>query len=114
MRALPVVVAVLLLVVPVAGTMSSAAGSESPTVVEAPGSVAVDSADPSAVAVDPAGSSAGYPLGSSRPQTGPSQVDESNLTFRTLSAPADADSRVGSASRGANLGSALSLSLIHI
>lgn len=104
MRALPVVVAVLLLVVPVAGAMSPVAGSDSPAVVEAPGPVAVDSADP--VTADSADSVA--PL---RPQTGPSQVDRENLTFRTLSAPAGADPRVGSAPRGANLGPALSFSV---
>ncbi len=104
MRALPVVVAVLLLVVPVAGTMSPAAGSESPAVVGGSGPVEIDSADP--VAVDSAD-----PVAPSRPQTGPSQIDRENLTFRTLSAPADADPRVGSVLRGANLGPALSFSV---
>lgn len=95
-------VAVLLLVVPVAGTTSPAAAvPESPAVAEAPDSLAVD----------PAGPSAAGPIDPSRPQTGPSQIDESNLTFRTLSAPADADSRIGSDLRGANLGSALSFSV---
>ncbi|WP_435074747.1 DUF7094 domain-containing protein [Halorubrum sp. HHNYT27] len=84
MRALPVVVAILLLV-PVAGTTGPVAGSGSPPAVEAPEPV--------------------------QPQTGVSQVDTSSLTFRTLSAPAEADARVGSASRGANLGPALSFSV---
>lgn len=98
MRALPVVVAVLLLVVPVAGTTSPVGGSEQPAVVGATDPVAADSVG--SAAVDP-----------SRPQTGPSQIDESNLTFRTLSAPVDADARVASAPRGANLGPALSFSV---
>ena len=85
MRALPAVVAVLLLFVPVAGTIGPVAGSASPPAVEA--------AEPV------------------RPQTGVSQVDRSNLTFRTLSAPAEADARVGSAARGANLGPALSFAV---
>jgi hypothetical protein len=84
MKALPVVVAILLLIVPIAGTTGPAAGSDSPA-IEAP---------------EPA-----------LPQTAPSQVDPSNLTFRTLSAPAEADARVGSASRGANIGPALSFSV---
>lgn len=112
MRALPVVVAVLLLVVPVAGTTSPAAGPESPAVVEAPGPIAVDSADPVAADSIAAGSADPVaPVAPPRPQTGPSQVDRENLTFRTLSAPADADPRVSSVSRGANLGSALSFSV---
>ncbi|WP_144799709.1 DUF7094 domain-containing protein [Halorubrum depositum] len=98
MRALPVVVAVLLLVVPVAGTTSPVGGSEQPAVVGATDPVAADSVD--SAAVDP-----------SRHQTDPSQIDESNLTFRTLSAPVDADARVASAPRGANLGPALSFSV---
>jgi hypothetical protein len=112
MRALPVVVAVLLLVVPVAGTMSPAAESESPAVVEASGSVGVGHAGPIAAdsvaadSVDPVA-----PIALSRTQTGPSQIDRENLTFRTLSAPVDADPRVGSALRGANLGPALSFSV---
>jgi len=85
MRALPAVVAVLLLFVPVAGTIAPVAGSASPPAVEASEPV--------------------------RPQTGVSQVDRSNLTFRTLSAPAEADARVGSAARGANLGPALSFAV---
>jgi len=102
MRALSVFVAVLLLVVPVAGTTSPAAAvSESPAVVEASDSLALD----------PVGPSADGPVDPPRPQTDPSQVDESNLTFRTLSAPADADSRIGSGFRGANLGPALSFSV---
>jgi len=109
MRALPVVVAVLLLVVPVAGAISPAAGSESPAVVQASGPVAVDSADP--VVVDPVAVGSADPIAPSRPQTGPSQIDRENLTFRTLSAPADADPRVSSALRGANLGPALSFSV---
>jgi len=85
MRALPAVVAVLLLFVPVAGMIAPVAGSASPPAVEASEPV--------------------------RPQTGVSQVDRSNLTFRTLSAPAEADARVGSAARGANLGPALSFAV---
>ena len=111
MRALPVVVAVLLLVVPVAGAMSPAAGSESPAVVGASGPVAVDSADRVAAdptAADPTAADSAAP---SRPQTGPSQVDRENLTFRTLSAPAGADTPVSSAPLGANLGPALSFSV---
>ncbi|OYR42819.1 hypothetical protein DJ82_02085 [Halorubrum sp. Ib24] len=49
MRALSVFVAVLLLVVPVAGTMSPAAAvSESPAAVEAPDSIALDPVRPNA------------------------------------------------------------------
>ncbi|MFO8116211.1 MAG: hypothetical protein R6U01_12795 [Halorubrum sp.] len=85
MRALPVVVAILLVTVPIAGTTAPAAGSGSPPVIEAPEPV--------------------------RPQTDASQVDQSNLTFRTLSAPAETDARIGSSPRGANLGPALSFAV---
>jgi hypothetical protein len=85
MKALPALLAILLLIVPVAGTTAPAVGSASPAAIEAPGSA--------------------------QPQTGASQIDRENLTFRTLSSPIDADSRVGSAPRGANLGPALSFSV---
>jgi len=117
MRALPVVVAVLLLVVPVAGTTFPVSGSEPPAVAEAPGSVPLDSvgsAD-SVSSLTPVGSAdspgAAEPVEPPPLPNGPSQVDESNLTFRTLSAPTGTDSRVASAPRGANLGPALSLSV---
>lgn len=82
MRALPIaVVAVLLLVAPAAG-------------VTAPGSV----------------SSHGSDTGVTAPgteQTTSQQVDAENLTLRTLSTPVDAETRLGTYSRGADLGSSL-------
>ena len=101
MRALPFVVAVLLLVVPIAGTTSAVAGIESPATADAPDSVPAD----------PVPGDSADPTGTPQLRDGPSQVDESNLTFRTLSAPAAADPRVGSAPRGANLGPALAFSV---
>ena len=104
MRALPVAVAVLLLVVPVAGTTSPPSGSESPAIAAVPGPIPLDS-DGSADSADIA-----EPAETPQLANESSQIDESNLTFRTLSAPTGTDSRVASAPRGANLGPALSFS----
>lgn len=112
MRALPIALAVLLLLLaPIAGAVS-------------PAVVAGVVADPSTAAGHPADSAAhdtgsvvegvhsdsesvvsetGFDEGDrDRPQ-----VDSANLTFRTLSTPTDIDARVGSSTRGANLGSSI-------
>lgn len=90
MRALPAALAVLLLVASVAGAMAPAAA----------GGATADPSDPVSDALDAL-------------DDGPdrSQVDEANRTFRTLSTPADAEPRVGTTTRGANLGSSLGFSV---
>jgi len=111
MRALlAAVVAVLLLAGPVAtvaapGAPPSSGGS---TVPADQGVVAGSSASPeSSVSPD-----ATLSPGSSSPvteQTSTPQVDRANLTFRTLSTPSGAETRVGTYSRGPDLGSSLGL-----
>ncbi|MDZ5812251.1 hypothetical protein U4E84_12950 [Halorubrum sp. AD140] len=99
MRALPVAVAMLLLVVPIAGAMSPGAAGSAP-----PASVGTDAT------VAGTGVSV-FDAADASQASDPRQVDESNLTFRTLSSPPDADVRIGGGARGANLGSSLSLSV---
>ena len=96
MRALPIaVVAVLLLVAPVAGVTAPGAVS--------PSAGSVSSADSPPVATpaqsaDPPVTTAG--------QTMP-QIDTANLTLRTLSTPVGASTRVSAYTRGPDLGSSL-------
>ncbi|WP_123620151.1 carboxypeptidase-like regulatory domain-containing protein [Halorubrum sp. CSM-61] len=100
MRALPISLAVLLLLAPIAGAVSPAAVAGA---VADPATVAGSAAESAAPADTGAGPSVGA-LGADRD---PLQVDRENLTFRTLSAPSDVDTRFGSGSRGANLGSSV-------
>ncbi|WP_418284118.1 DUF7094 domain-containing protein [Halorubrum sp. DTA46] len=114
MRALPVVIVVVLLIAPIAGaigpvaaggvgTASTDAGAQdthtatedTPTVVSAVGATATERG-----ALGEPDESADRP-----------QVDEANLTFRTLSTPADAEARVGISRHGANLGSSVSFAV---
>lgn len=87
MKALPISLAVLLLLAPVVGAVSPAAVA---------GAVADPVSEGTAVALD-------------KGEEGPDspQVDPANLTFRTLSTPIDVDARSGSGDRGANLGSSI-------
>lgn len=112
MRALPVSLAVLLLLAPIVGAVSpavvggavagpSADTGSSPSVVE-PASTGTEpsgaglSPTPQTSAVEPAGGDRDRP-----------QVDPANLTFRTLATPSGADTRFSSGTRGVNLGSSV-------
>ena len=96
MRALPIAaVAVLLLVAPVAGV--TAPGAVSPSADSAPSADSVGPAD-SPLSADSAATVTG--------QTTP-QIDTANLTFRTLSTPPEAETRVSAYTRGPDLGSSL-------
>ena len=86
MRALPAVLAVLLLVAPVTGAVAPAVASGPTVDVEGSVSDALDALDD---------------------RTDRPQVDAENRTFRTLSMPADAEPRIGSTTHGANLGPSL-------
>ena len=103
MRALPIaVVAVLLLVAPVAGVTApgagvTAPGAVSPSAGSAPPVDFPQAADPAA-STDPPSTTAG--------QAAP-QIDTANLTLRTLSTPAEATTRVSAYTRGPDLGSSL-------
>jgi len=94
MRAPPVVLVVVLLIAPIAGAIAP---------------VAAGGADTAATSGDE--STAVSALSGTDAPTDRPQVDEANLTFRTLSTPTDADPRVGTSTRGANLGSSLSLAV---
>ncbi len=125
MRALQIaVVAVLLLVAPVAGvTAPGAAPQPADPVPSADSAVAADSASPAdaAPSVDiapPAGSPAAEPLSLTDPASTATlapaapgqtttQIDAANLTLRTLSTPIGAETRVSTYRRGPDLGSAL-------
>lgn len=87
MRALPITLALLLLLAPVAGAVSPAAVA---------GAVAEPASEGTAVGLDGPDGAPDSP-----------QVDPANLTFRTLSTPSDVDTRFGSGDRGANLGSSI-------
>ena len=93
MRALPIAaVAVLLLVAPVAG-------------VAAPGAVAP--------ATGPAGFAGSSPPADSSPSADSvPQIDRANLTLRTLSTPAGAETRVSTYVRGPDLGSSLGFATV--
>ncbi|TKX75687.1 hypothetical protein EXE46_02780 [Halorubrum sp. GN11_10-6_MGM] len=122
MRALPIaVVAVLLLVAPVAGVTAPGAVSPSPDAVSPSPDAVSPSPDPvpsadSIASTDSHPSagqeSAGSPTPSSESpsttagQTTP-QIDAANLTLRTLSTPPGAETRVSTYSRGPDLGSSL-------
>lgn len=103
MRALPAVFVLLLVLAPIAGAVGpvAAGGSDALDPAAAGGS----DADPSIAATtsEPVLTSDTADAPADRPQ-----IDEANLTFRTLSTPADASSRVEIGPRGANLGSSLS------
>ncbi|GAB7010184.1 DUF7094 domain-containing protein [Halorubrum trueperi] len=112
MRALPVAVVILLLLAPVAGVIPPAAAGTQDSVgssdaldsvgstPSAPTSAAPASAAPPSLALDG---------GQSHPA--PQQVDDANLTFRTLSTPDGVESRTGSTARGANIGPSLDFSV---
>ncbi|WP_144924387.1 DUF7094 domain-containing protein [Halorubrum salsamenti] len=87
MRALPISLAVLLLLAPIAGAVSPAAAAGAP---------------PHPAAESAIGALDGVDEDRDRPQ-----VDTGNLTFRTLSTPVDVDTRFGSERRGADLGSSI-------
>ncbi|MEZ3163741.1 hypothetical protein ABNG03_04260 [Halorubrum sp. RMP-47] len=125
MRALQIaVVAVLLLVAPVAGvTAPGAAPQPADPVPSADSAVAVDSASPAdsplsadiassadSPAVDPL--SLTEPVSTATPAPGApgqttTQIDAANLTLRTLSTPIGAETRVSTYRRGPDIGSAL-------
>ena len=94
MRALPVVFVVILLVAPIAGAIAPVAAGGADT---APTSE--DDSEPVSALTGADG------------LTDRSQIDEANLTFRALSTPPGADPRVGINTRGADLGSSLSLAV---
>ena len=105
MRALPISLAVLLLLAPIAGAVSPAAvagaATVPPTAAEGTDSATTDVA--AAGAASPSENTAGA-LGGPTGDPDRPQVDAGNLTFRTLAAPSDVDTRSGSERRGANLG----------
>ena len=126
MRALPVVIAVLLLVAPIAGAIApaavggvgatdgsdtAAAASDTPETAVADVPMDASRADPARI--DPSGAASGSPAqaSGSPAQIDRSEIDEANRTFRTLSTPPDATPRVGITTRGANLGSSLSFAV---
>ncbi|ELZ37800.1 hypothetical protein C471_11881 [Halorubrum saccharovorum DSM 1137] len=117
MRALPISLAVLLLLAPIAGAVSPAAVAGA--VVDPPAATDFDAEDTgsdaigvepavgvesTAVGVDPPVGSAVDPLDVDGVDRDRPQVDPENLTLRTLSSPVDVDTRFGSGTRGANLG----------
>ena len=115
MRALPIAaVAVLLLVAPVAGVAGPDVSTSAPDVsapnADAPAANAASQpldmvrsagADTTAGQTGPTGT-ASHPPGQTAPQ-----IDAANLTLRTLSTPAGAETRVGTSTRGPDLGSSL-------
>jgi len=129
MRALSVTLAVLLLLAPIAGAVSPAAVAGAIADPAGSGSDPTDGAGSTDAAgsTDTAESAAAAPaqVGAAESGVEPpaesvtgtldgigesgdwAQVDPANLTFRTLSAPTDAGTRVGSSRRGANLGSSV-------
>jgi len=118
MRALPVVFVVILLVAPIAGAIApvTAGGTDadlsSGDEVEATGTLSAASETTSSDAsLSRESTTSVSALEGSAAPTDRSQIDEANLTFRTLSTPTDADSRVGINTRGANLGSSLSFAV---
>ncbi|WP_434522896.1 DUF7094 domain-containing protein [Halorubrum sp. AS12] len=109
MRALPIaVVAVLLLVAPVASV--AAPGAASPPAESVSSTDSTLSAG-SASSTDSASSVGSTPsAGSASPvagQTSTPQIDRANLTLRTLSTPSGAETRVSTYTRGPDLGSSL-------
>ena len=118
MRALPVVFVVILLIAPIAGAIApvTAGGTDadlsSGDEVEATGTLSAASETTSSDAsLSRESTTSVSALEGSAAPTDRSQIDEANLTFRTLSTPTDADSRVGINIRGANLGSSLSFAV---
>ncbi|EMA61485.1 DUF7094 domain-containing protein [Halorubrum lipolyticum] len=123
MRALPISLAVLLLLAPIAGAVSPAAvaGAVADSATEgidpaAEGTApAAEGTAPAADGVDSTGANIGSPADGAAERVGEDrdrrQVDPANLTFRTLSTPSDVDTRVGASARGANLGSSVGFSV---
>ncbi|PHQ38315.1 hypothetical protein DJ69_12175 [Halorubrum persicum] len=104
MRALPVSLALLLLFASIVGAASPAAVAGSVAdPATAPDSV-VEGTDATVTRV---GSAATGVLAGGDGDRGRPQVASENLTFRTLSTPSDSETRFGSGSRGANLGSSV-------
>ena len=105
MRALLVsLVAVLLLLAPVA---TVAAPGDAPQSLDAPQSPGALQPVDASLPTGPASAAGSSPAAVG--QTTAPQVDRANLTLRTLSTPPGATARVGVYSRGANLGSSLGL-----
>ena len=118
MRALPVVFVVILLIAPIAGAIApvTAGGTDADLTsgdeVEATDTLSAASETTSSDAsLSRESTTSVSALEGSAAPTDRSQIDEANLTFRTLSTPTDADSRVGINIRGANLGSSLSFAV---
>ena len=118
MRALPVVFVVILLIAPIAGAIApvTAGGTDADLTsgdeVEATDTLSAASETTSSDAsLSRESTTSVSALEGSAAPTDRSQIDEANLTFRTLSTPTDADSRVGINTRGANLGSSLSFAV---
>jgi len=108
MRALPLSLAMLLLLASIAGAVSPAAvaGAVADPVGEGTESAA-GNAESVAASVDPTIENAADALDGADGDRDRPQVDTENLTFRTLSTPSGVDTRVESGSRGANLGSSV-------
>ena len=114
MRALPISIAVLLLLAPIVGAVSPAAVAGAVAdPVQAPDSTAGDTdstdagvAPPTAGAAPPSEGDAGA-IDAAAGDRGRPQVSPENLTFRTLGTPSGVDARFGSGVRGANLGSSV-------
>jgi len=104
MRALPISLAMLLLLAPIAGAVSPAAVAGAVADPAPATGSAAEGTDSTAASVEPAAIGGFDATGTDRDRP---QVDSENLTFRTLSAPSDVDTRFGSGSRGANLGSSV-------
>ena len=108
MRALPLSLAMLLLLASIAGAVSPAAvaGAVADPVGEGTESVAGNT-EPAAASVAPTVENAADALDGADGDPDRPQVDAENLTFRTLSTPIGVATRVESGSRGANLGSSV-------
>ncbi len=115
MRSLPVIVALLMVVAPIAGAVAPA-GAAGP----AP---AVDDASDEPIAAQTGGDD-GIDDGESDGENGgndgdgdtiePAEAEEAELTFRVLSTPPDADPRTGTTVHGANLGTSLGLDVADV
>lgn len=109
MRALPVAIAVLLLVAPVVGTSLPTAAGSPASVGTADLSDSQPIASSESVAAFGVATSAPVParLGTSTPR----QTADENRTFRTISIPNTSPVRVETATRGANLGPSLDIAV---
>ena len=116
MRALPVAVAVLLLLVPVAGTsLSTGPGPTAPAATTAPTDARAPPADArapvSSLATGPVEADSTPSVSAGLDAPAPRQASGENRTFRTLSVTDGGPVRVESATRGANLGPALDVAV---